>query len=66
MKYNDGLTVSEIEQWIDNDEGLYDWYRSSRQSKRQFIRDNREAIATAINNVTGNRQPAHYLKYGGY
>ncbi len=51
-------------QWLDNDEGLYDWWRSSRQSKRAFIAANRAEITEAILNVTENRKPAHYLKYG--
>lgn len=53
------------EQWIDNDEGLYNWWRSSRLSKRKFIQENRAAIDEAIGNVLGNRKPAHYLAYGG-
>lgn len=52
-------------QWIDNDEGLYDWWRMSRQSKAQFIRENRDEITKAINNVLEDKKPAHYLKYGG-
>lgn len=51
-------------QWIDNDEGLYDWWRSSRMSKRQFIRQNRAAITEAITQVLEGDKPAHYLKYG--
>jgi hypothetical protein len=56
---------SERSQWVDNDEGLYNWWRSSRQSKRQFIRENRKEITAAIENVTKGRKPAHYLAYGG-
>jgi hypothetical protein len=52
-------------QWIDNDEGLYDWWRSSRQSKRVFIRENRAEITAAINAVLNGNKPAHFLKYGG-
>lgn len=51
-------------QWIDNDEGLHNWWRSSRLSKAKFIAENREAIDKAINNVTSNKKPAHYLAYG--
>lgn len=47
----DGLTVTEIKQWIDNDEGLYNWWKSSRQTQSAFIRDNRQEIVTAINRV---------------
>jgi len=52
-------------QWIDNDEGLYDWWRSSRQSKRDFIRANRAEIDAAIRSVLEGTKPAHHLKYGG-
>lgn len=51
-------------QWIDNDEGLYNWWRSSRLSKKAFINANRAAITEAVENVTSNRKPAHYLAYG--
>ena len=59
------------EQWIDNDEGLYRWWRSSRQpngkrmSKRQFVKENRQELTEAINNMLNNTKPAHYLRYGG-
>jgi len=58
------LTVADIEQWIDNDEGLYDWWRRSKLSKRAFIREHRTELETAINQVLGGQQQAHYLKYG--
>jgi hypothetical protein len=57
------MNNADREQWIDNDEGLYNWWRSSRLSKRQFIRENREEIDRCISNVTSNRKPAHYLAY---
>ena len=58
------LNNAEREQWIDNDEGLYSWWRSSGQSKRAFIKENKTEIDTAIQNVLGGNKPAHYLKYG--
>lgn len=42
------LNNREREMWIDNDEGLYNWWRSSRQSKRKFIQENREELDAAI------------------
>lgn len=42
------LNDMDREQWIDNDEGLYNWFRSSRQSKRQFIRENRAELDSII------------------
>jgi len=57
------MNNTERAQWIDNDEGLHNWWRSSRQSKRQFIKDNRGEIDAAIRNVIEGRKPAHYLAY---
>ena len=34
-----------------NDEGLYNWWRSSHQGITKFIRENREEIDMAINRV---------------
>ena len=49
--------------WIDNDEGLYSWWRSSHKSKVSFIKENREEIDQTITNVLGNKKPPHYLRY---
>ena len=57
------MNNSEREQWIANDEGLYNWKRQSRLSMREFIKQNRAEIDAAINNVTTAKQPAHYLAY---
>jgi hypothetical protein len=53
----ENLTLSDIAQWVDNDEGLYNWWRGSRQSKRDFIRENRAELEASINGVL-NRPPA--------
>jgi hypothetical protein len=58
----DRLTASDINQWIDNDEGLYNWHRSSRQSKREFIRENRADLERIIRAAL-NRKPAEYRPY---
>jgi hypothetical protein len=42
------LNDSDRLQWIDNDEGLYNWWRSSRQSKTQFIKENRKELSDCI------------------
>lgn len=42
------LNNSEREQWINNDEGLYNWKRRSRLSMREFIRQNREELDRLI------------------
>ena len=51
-------------QWIDNDEGLYDWWKSSKLSKRKFIQENRKEIDAAIEAMTSGKKRQHYLKYG--
>lgn len=60
------ITVRDIEQWIDNDEGLYRWHRRSGIPKRAFIKQNRAELEQAIRNMTEGRKPAHYLWYGPY
>ena len=38
----------ERELWVNNDEGLYGWWKESRQPMRTFIKDNRAEIDAAI------------------
>lgn len=57
------MTKTEISQWIDNDEGLYNWWKGSRLSKSAFIQENKDEIVRAIRNVTEGRKSAHYLAY---
>ena len=61
------MNDAEREQWVDNDEGLYDWWRSqrARMSKRAFVRANRAEIDAAVTPVLSGEKPAHHLKYGG-
>lgn len=54
---NSKLTTSDIGQWIDNDEGLYVWWKQSRQKKSQFIKENRDELIRAIRSVL-DRPPA--------
>lgn len=42
------LNNAERENWIMNDEGLYRWWKSSRKSMRNFIRDNKDELDEAI------------------
>ncbi len=46
-------TNRERELWIQNDEGLYKWWKSSGQSMRDFIQDNKEEINAAIKRALG-------------
>lgn len=50
--------------WVNNDEGLYNWWKGSRQPLRAFVRENRAEIDGAVGRVTGGDRPAHYLAYG--
>lgn len=63
----DKLTVRDLEQWIDNDEGLYNWCnswkRENRSTRRAFIRENRAELEACINRVLTGNKPAHYLAY---
>ena len=47
------LNNDDRRQWIDNDEGLYNWKRSSRQSMSAFIRDNKTELDRAICGALG-------------
>lgn len=59
-----GLTTRDLGQWIDNDEGLYRWWRNSKLSKREFIRLNRSELVRIIQAVTTGEKRPHYLLYG--
>lgn len=50
------MNDSEREQWVNNDEGLYSWWKSSRLPMRTFIRENRKTLTASISNVLG-REP---------
>lgn len=59
-----GPTTSDIGQWVDNDEGLYRWWRQSRLSKREFIRLNRSELVRIISTIISGEKRGHYLLYG--
>lgn len=59
------MNNTEREQWIDNDEGLYNLWRASGLSKRNFIKENKTLIDEVIENITTGKKKAHYLCYGG-
>jgi len=60
-----GHNDAEREQWVDNDEGLYNLWRAAsfRMSKREFIRKNRALIDQVIDNVVSGKKHSHYLAY---
>ncbi len=43
------LNDKEREDWIQNNEDLYDWWKESRKSITTFIREHRADIDTIIN-----------------
>lgn len=43
----------EREMWVMNDEGLYRWFKSSRKSIREFIKENREELTKMIKHKLG-------------
>lgn len=57
------MNNDERQQWVENDEGLYNWWKRSRLSMREFLRTHREQIDDVIRNVTGGTRQAHYLEY---
>ena len=39
--------------WVQNDEGLYSWWRRSRRGLRAFIRENRTALDAVLKHRLG-------------
>ena len=56
QKMND----EERRQWVLNDEGLYNWYISSRMELYNFIQKHRKEIDKAIDNVLNPKKPKMY------
>jgi hypothetical protein len=52
------------QEYVDNDEGLYDAQRRSGQPRREWVRENRALIDEVIENVASGKNRQHYLKYG--
>ena len=42
------MNDTERAQWVDNYEPLYLWWKSKRQGRREFIRENREEVDRII------------------
>lgn len=45
------LSISDLEQWVNNDEGLYNWWKSEGGSLRSFVQANREEIERGVRRV---------------
>jgi hypothetical protein len=50
-------------QWIENDEGLYNRFKSSGLSMTEFIRQNRKFVDEVVVNVSSGKRRQHYLAY---
>lgn len=55
------LNDEERRQWVDNDEGLYNWWKSTKMGLYRFVRENRAEIDAVINQ-TLNRKPEPYSR----
>lgn len=51
------LNDNDREEWVNNDEGLYSWWKSTRQPIRTFVRENRARLTEMINAV--RNKPPH-------
>jgi hypothetical protein len=55
-----GINDTEREDFVDNQENLYNMQRRSRLSKRNFVRQNRDLIDKVIENANRPRQKQWY------
>lgn len=55
---------SDREDFVNNDEGLYDMWRKSGKGITVWVRENRALIDAYMGNVTSGRKRAHYGTYG--
>jgi hypothetical protein len=60
------MNNKERELWIQNDEGLYRWWKSTRMSMTAFIKENRNEIDEAINRVLNPKKSRTFWGYNGY
>ena len=58
------ITNQDISRWIEGDEGLYTWWKTSGVTKELFIKKNRKELVKCISNVLESKKPEHYLAYG--
>jgi hypothetical protein len=53
------------EDFVNNDEGLYNMWRRSGKGITVWVRENRQFIDEYMGNVQSGAKPAHYGAYGG-
>lgn len=61
----DKLTREDIKEWVNNDEGLYRWWKSSRMSLNSFVKANREELERCISRVLNRPPGTSYHAMGG-
>ena len=52
------MNDTERELWVNNEETLYNWWKSTRQSLRAFVRGNRKIIDGIIDSVIHRHDPS--------
>lgn len=57
------MNDQERRDWVQNDEGLYQWWTSTGMSLARFIQRHRDEIDQVTKNVTTGVRKAHYLEY---
>ena len=55
------MNDTERSQWIDNDEGLYNWWKASKLPKSRFINLNRLLLTKFIEDRLNHPNAAHSL-----
>jgi len=60
----DRINDEDRRQWIESDEGLYDWQQRSRLSMQAFIKQHRADIDAVIRNVRDGVKPAQTYHHG--
>ena len=58
------MTDDQREDFVANDEGLYNLQQASGLNEEQWVRENRELIDEVMGNVESGRKRQHYLVYG--
>jgi hypothetical protein len=60
------MNDTERSQWIDNDEGLYNWWKASKLPKSRFIKINRPLLNRLIEDRLNHPNAVHALVTLGY
>ena len=58
------INDNDREDWVNNDEGLYNWWQRSGVGITTFVRRHRQEIDIIIRATTEGTIPSHFLAYG--